>query len=186
MALLRKGCFCCELRTCVLVQAWTGMLIAVLYVAFGVLLLALMADLIPYEHFPDEIRVKLRPPAIMSGNRKAAAAAVRNMKIQQGLIGGMSLFMGLINLTLTIALVVACRKENRRLLVPGLIWGGFGLVFMTVMTIISIVATPAKTAALVAVSGVPALVLSVYFWLHILSYYLELREEDRELKRQTL
>lgn len=162
------------------------MLIAVLYVAFGLFVLALMADLVPHEHLPHEVRVRLRPPAVMSGNRKAVAAAMREMKIQQAMVGSMSLMMGLINLSITIALVLGCRKENRRLLVPGLIWGAFGLVFMTIMTIISIMATPAKVAALVAVSGVPGLVLSVYFWLHILSYYLELREEDRELKRQTL
>ncbi|XP_034247766.1 uncharacterized protein LOC117649272 [Thrips palmi] len=186
MALLRKGCFCCELRTCVLVQAWTSMLIAVLHTAFGLLVLALMADLVPHEHLPEEVRVRLRPPAVMSGNRKAAAAAVREMKVQQALVGSMALMMGLINLSITIALVLGCRKENRRLLVPALIWGAAGLVFITVMTIVTLVATPAKVAALVAVSGVPLLVLSVYFWLHILSYYLELREEDRELKRQTL
>lgn len=186
MALLQKGCFCCELRTCVRVQAWLGLLMAVLYVAAGVLLLALMADLIPPEHLPQQLRLPKPAPGMSPGKKAALVAAVRDMKVQQGLLGSIVLLSGLINLSITIALIVGCKKENRRLLLPALIWGAFAVLFSVVMTVVTIISTPAKVAAIVAIAALPMLGLTVYLWLHILSYFLELREEDRELKRQTL
>ncbi|XP_026275278.1 uncharacterized protein LOC113204333 [Frankliniella occidentalis] len=183
MALLQRGCFCCELRTCVRIQAWLGLLGAILNIAVGVLLLAIMADLIPQEHLPEQ----LRTPRLPSNSRRAAvAAAIRTMKIQQALAGSIALLNGLINLAIDIALIYGCKKENRRLLMPALIWFAFALLFMLVMSIVAIITTPVKIAAIAALGSVPILGLSLYFWLHILSYYLELRDEDRELKRQTL
>lgn len=183
MALLQKGCCCCELRTCVLIQAWVGLLVSVLHLAAGMLLIALMADLIPVEELPEFLRPK---PMSIHTNRKVAAAAIRDMKVAQALQGSILILTGLINLPITIALIYGCKKENRRLLVPTLIWSAFAMLFLIIMSIITIIATSAKVAAVVALVCVPLTGLSIYFWLHILSYYLELREEDRELKRQTL
>ena len=53
------------------------------------------------------------------------------------------------------ALLVA--QENRRLLVPALIWGAFALLFLVIGTIIAIIVTPVKIAAIVSVVHVPLL-----------------------------
>lgn len=198
MAILRKCCCCFTLRrgTVTLgVMGFTGAITAIIFLALALIfvediasfVIKIMEQIIDFpratgtRHLPKEDQDKKKEEL-----HEFLSDAYRNYVFVLALLGEIlgGILAGL--------LVWGAVKKRRNFLLPWIIFAAIVMVGTVVTIIACVVILPIGYGITFLIVGILELLVMIYFWLVVFSFYQQLRERDRmninspaEMKRLT-